>query len=80
MRLILSYLFVSFVTNVAVSQNDFQRVFISSTRPSKENIRINFLDDAGNSGHLPVSIMKGENEGPIFTIVAGIHGFEYPPS
>ncbi|WP_262146986.1 succinylglutamate desuccinylase/aspartoacylase family protein [Chryseobacterium foetidum] len=29
--------------------------------------------------HIPVSIIKGKNKGPVFTIVAGIHGYEYPP-
>lgn len=29
--------------------------------------------------YLPVSIIKGKEEGPVFSIVAGIHGYEYPP-
>ncbi|MEG1591998.1 MAG: succinylglutamate desuccinylase/aspartoacylase family protein, partial [Chryseobacterium sp.] len=29
--------------------------------------------------YLPVTIIKGKEKGPIFTIVAGIHGYEYPP-
>ncbi|HAO05871.1 MAG TPA: succinylglutamate desuccinylase [Chryseobacterium sp.] len=29
--------------------------------------------------HLPVIIMKGKIKDPVFTIVAGIHGYEYPP-
>lgn len=28
---------------------------------------------------LPVTIIKGKEKGPIFSIVAGIHGYEYPP-
>ena len=68
-----------FVTNLAVAQNDFQSAFNKNTRPDRENIRIDFLDDAGNSGYLPIAILKGKNEGPVFTIVAGVHGFEYPP-
>jgi len=48
-------------------------------RPSKENIRIEFSDEDGNYGHLPISIIKGKSEGPVFTIVAGVHGYEYPP-
>ncbi|WKN42857.1 M14 family metallopeptidase [Tunicatimonas pelagia] len=79
MRTILSLLFAFLVTQVAVSQNDFQRAFNNDTRSTKENIRINFSDDEGNSGYLPISVLKGENEGPVFTIVAGVHGFEYPP-
>lgn len=29
--------------------------------------------------HIPVTVIKGKNKGPVFTIIAGIHGFEYPP-
>lgn len=29
--------------------------------------------------YLPVTIIKGQEKGPVFTIVAGIHGYEYPP-
>lgn len=29
--------------------------------------------------YLPLTIFKGQNPGPIFTIVAGVHGYEYPP-
>ncbi len=78
MRIILTYLSL-FVASVAVSQNDFQRALDNNTRPNRENIRIDFMDDMGNSGHIPISILKGKSEGPVFTIVAGVHGFEYPP-
>ena len=62
-----------------VSQNSFQDIFNDNTRLLKENIRIALKDTLGNQGHLPISILKGKNDGPIFTIVAGVHGFEYPP-
>lgn len=29
--------------------------------------------------HVPVTIIKGKEKGPVFGIVAGIHGYEYPP-
>lgn len=29
--------------------------------------------------YLPLTIIKGNQEGPVFTIIAGIHGYEYPP-
>lgn len=78
MRIILSFLFMLCMTNIAVSQNDFHKVF-NKARPYKENIRIDFSDAAGNSGQLPICVIKGKSEGPVFTIVAGVHGFEYPP-
>lgn len=53
---------------------------------SRENIpSANRLDtllkitDTKNEAILPVSVIKGKNKGPVFTIVGGIHGFEYPP-
>lgn len=79
MRVLLPYLFIFFVTNVALSQNAFQSAFNNNTRPSREDIRIDFSDELGNAGQLPIAIIKGKEEGPVFTIVAGVHGFEYPP-
>ncbi|MEQ8302986.1 MAG: M14 family metallopeptidase [Cyclobacteriaceae bacterium] len=78
MRIIPSFIFILFVTSVAVGQNDFQSTF-SKTGPYKENFRIELSDGDGNSIGLPISIIKGKSEGPVFTIVAGVHGFEYPP-
>lgn len=62
-----------------IAQNSFQKGFLNNSRPSKENIRISVKDDVGNEGYLPISIFKGKNEGPVFTVMAGVHGFEYPP-
>ncbi len=69
----------SFVAQLAFAQNAFQKAFSSKSKSTKENVRIEFFDDLGNSGHLPISIIKGKTDGPVFTIVAGVHGYEYPP-
>lgn len=37
------------------------------------------LRDGTQQSYLPVSILKGKMEGPVFSMVAGIHGYEYPP-
>ena len=79
MRLLALTIFMLFVIHNVSSQTAFQKAFNSSKRATKENIRIPFSDDAENTGHLPISIIKGKNEGPVFTIIAGVHGFEYPP-
>ncbi len=68
-----------FVTHIVCSQNFFQKAFNSNDRNTKENIKIEFTDDAGNSGTLPISILRGKTKGPVFTIIAGVHGYEYPP-
>ncbi|MEM9527678.1 MAG: M14 family metallopeptidase, partial [Bacteroidota bacterium] len=79
MRVLFTCLLLFSVTTASVAQRDFQSAFNDSNRPMRENLRIPFSDGAGNSGHVPVSILKGKKEGPVFTIVAGVHGFEYPP-
>lgn len=68
-----------FVLNFTLAQNAFQKAFHSKNSATKENIRIAFFDDTGNSAQLPITIIKGVKEGPVFTIVAGVHGYEYPP-
>lgn len=78
MRILFLFLSLFFATSQAVSQSDFQRAF-NTAGPYQENLRIDFLDTAGKSDHLPIAVLKGKNEGPVFTIVAGVHGFEYPP-
>jgi predicted deacylase len=75
----LSFILMLFLTCSLVAQNSFQTAFNNDRRPSTENIRIDATDSLGNEGYLPVSIIKGETDGPVFTIVAGVHGFEYPP-
>lgn len=60
-------------------QANFHSSFFNNSRPSKENIRIEIKDTLGNEGFLPISIFKGQTKGPVFTIVAGVHGYEYPP-
>lgn len=37
------------------------------------------LEDSEKNATLPVRVIKGENQGPVFTILAGVHGYEYPP-
>lgn len=75
----LVFLVFFFAANILVSQNSLESVYRSRLRPQKENLRIYFNDIEGNTGYLPLSIIKGKHEGPVFTILAGVHGFEYPP-
>lgn len=72
-------LLIFFIAQLTLAQNAFQKAFNSEIRSSRENVRIQFSDDAGNSGTLPISVLKGKTDGPVFTIVAGVHGYEYPP-
>lgn len=49
---------------------------LSQEGPFKKNI---VLRTSHDDSYLPVTIIKGEKKGPVFTVVAGIHGYEYPP-
>lgn len=62
-----------------IGQTNFQNAFNKNDRPSTENIRVNIIDDQGNEAYVPICILKGETKGPVFTIISGVHGFEYPP-
>lgn len=67
------------MVQIGLAQNDFQKAFHSTTRATKEHVRIPLSDTLGNTIQLPVAIIKGQKEGPVFTIIAGVHGYEYPP-
>lgn len=79
MRPILFCCLMCLLGPIALTQHAFQESFKTANRSTKETLRIEFSDDLGNSGHLPIAIIKGKSEGPVFTIVAGVHGYEYPP-
>jgi predicted deacylase len=75
----LSFLTIVFSLQPIVSQKSFESVFLNAERSSKTTMHIDVSDNLGNKGYLPVSIFKGKTEGPVFTIAAGVHGYEYPP-
>ncbi|MFD2585899.1 succinylglutamate desuccinylase/aspartoacylase family protein [Croceitalea marina] len=76
---IFSLLLTFFMVSNVVAQNIFQKNYDNETRSSHSQMRIDFKDSLGNTAYLPISIIKGKTEGPTFTIVSGVHGFEYPP-
>lgn len=69
---------LSFRVGVARAQQTFQGA-LQASRPGTEKLRIAFSDKEGNESYLPVAVLRGKEAGPVFTIVAGVHGFEYPP-
>lgn len=46
--------------------------------PSKLDTLIQIKSNDGNKVEIPLTIIKGAQKGPTFTIIAGIHGMEYP--
>lgn len=65
--------------HLLMAQNGFIERITSETGSFKDDMVIDFKDDLGHEGYLPISILKGETDGPVFTVVAGVHGYEYPP-
>jgi len=65
--------------NQGVAQNEFNAIFYKETRSAREDIKVDFKDSYGNEASLPIAILKGKHSGPVFTIIAGVHGYEYPP-
>ena len=74
-------LFIAFllIPLSVLSQNPFQEAFTDETRPFRKDIKIEFTDSHNNQTFLPISVMKGKKDGPVFTVLAGVHGFEYAP-
>lgn len=77
MRFILTILLI-FVFQMMNAQNVKLNSFLNEVQPGIKDtlFQINALD--GNSVDIPTTIIKGNQKGPTFTIIAGIHGMEYP--
>ena len=68
------------IANIALfAQENLHQIITEGERPSKHNSYTELLDNEGNHSFIPVSIIKGKEEGPVFTITSGVHGCEYPP-
>ena len=77
-KLILTFLFAA-ISLICFSQDSLSYFLEYGKRPSKNNNYIDLLDNHNNHSKLPISIIKGTEPGPTLTIVAGVHGYEYPP-
>lgn len=53
--------------------------FLKETDNSSRMDTVILLDAGAELEYIPVTIIKGKEPGPVFTIVAGVHGYEYPP-
>ena len=53
-----------------------KHIHLASSR--KEDFNIIFNTEKEDH-QLPICIINGKEKGAVFTIVAGIHGYEYPP-
>lgn len=76
---IFTLLVILFSTLSLIGQSSFETAYSEGSWPSVKNLQIDFYDNQENETFLPISIIKGNTEGPVFTMVAGVHGYEYPP-
>jgi predicted deacylase len=56
---------------------NFTKPFLQSQNERKDTL-IRF-SSSSEFNYLPLTVINGKEKGPVFTIVAGIHGYEYPP-
>jgi len=75
---LLVILFLFLITNF-YGQRTIKEIITNTSGPFKKDTVIQVNDFLNNKTHVPLSIIKGRYEGPVFTMVAGVHGFEYPP-
>lgn len=77
-RIILAALII--IINFSLSaQDSIQHILNEGERPSINNIYHEITDANGNQSSIPISIIQGKKTGQVFTIISGVHGFEYPP-
>ena len=74
-----TFLFILLIHQAANCQSEFDSLFVNSPRESINKIKIEFDDDYGNKTFLPLTVIKGKDQGIVFTILAGVHGAEYAP-
>ena len=72
------FLFILLIEQ-ANCQKEFDSLFVNSSRESINKIKLEFNDDYGNKTFLPLTVIRGREEGIVFTILAGVHGAEYAP-
>lgn len=63
----------------SVGQNPVETSLNENQPGSVTHTKVRFKDLQQNEGFIPLTLVKGYSEGPVFTIVAGVHGYEYPP-
>ncbi|MEX0273534.1 MAG: succinylglutamate desuccinylase/aspartoacylase family protein [Flavobacteriaceae bacterium] len=74
----LGSLFLCFTTN-AQSQDSFTQKFKQMASSSLLKYTVEFTDSLNNVAKLPIVIIKGKEQGRTLTVLAGVHGYEYPP-
>ncbi|MEO0338194.1 MAG: M14 family metallopeptidase [Bacteroidota bacterium] len=63
----------------SAAQNELLKVLPEVKGPVKHHFYQTLMDDHGSYASIPISVIKGKEAGPTLAIIAGIHGYEYPP-
>ncbi|HEX7868920.1 MAG TPA: M14 family metallopeptidase, partial [Chryseobacterium sp.] len=72
-----TFLLLAFVSFSMMKSQSVKEILNQNGSFRKDTIFL--IKSDSKETHLPVTILKGKEKGPVFTIVAGIHGYEYPP-
>lgn len=65
-----------------VAAQEWTRMKFAGQEISPGETKFVFLpvsEEAGRRINIPVTVIRGKKEGPTLALVAGIHGYEYPP-
>lgn len=76
---LITFLFL-FIFSNGIGQNLLQVGEVSVSQGEKESGFI--IVPAGNDSgkvEIPVTVINGAKEGPVLALIAGVHGYEYPP-
>ena len=72
--IVLSLLFTSKLTK---AQN-FLSQYLTANQPARLDTIISLHSKDSHAVDIPITVIRGTQKGPTFTIIAGIHGMEYP--
>ena len=72
-------IFLLLFTCTAYGQNEFIDDYKALQPKESLQLNISFSDSLGNQSDLPIVVMKGKQDGPVFTFISGVHGFEFAP-
>lgn len=70
---------ILFLFSVLTTQAQSINPFFKKIKAGQRVDTVITLNGGNELQYIPLTIIKGKKSGPVYTIVAGIHGYEYPP-
>ena len=65
--------------HVYANADDFTLAEITASRGEQVSGFITVPDGMDEGTTIPVTVVHGANDGPVLALIAGVHGYEYPP-